>query len=173
MELFGIAIHAHVDATCIDPSTAILARGDVVEIAHDVVAQIVLQVLSRTWVAGFCTCPETIEIEGLFLKVESESVEMVVPVGIFDDDLHLWIDRLGRIHYEFAPSISHEPESVLCPALAALLLRGNLIIVLQINEEEVVEDEVIEVLGGVFRNLLDLLALVLTGIAVGLEVSGL
>ena len=46
MELFGIAIHAHVDATCINPTATILARGDVVEIAHDVVAQIVLQVLS-------------------------------------------------------------------------------------------------------------------------------
>ena len=45
VELLGIAVHAHVDAACIDPSAAVLARGNVVEVAHDVIAEVVLQVL--------------------------------------------------------------------------------------------------------------------------------
>ena len=45
MELLSIAVHAHVDATGINPSASVSPRGNIVEIAHDVVAEIVLQVL--------------------------------------------------------------------------------------------------------------------------------
>ena len=45
MELFGIAVHAHVNATGINPSATVSPWGNIVEIAHDVVAEIVLQVL--------------------------------------------------------------------------------------------------------------------------------
>ena len=95
---------------------------------------------------------------------------MVVPVRIFHDDLHLGVYFLGGIHHQFLSGIGHQSESVFRPTLVSF--GGNLVVVLQVDEEEVVEDEVIEELGGEFRHLFHLLALVLTGIAVSLEVGG-
>ena len=100
-------------------------------------------------------------------------MEVVVPVGVLDDDLHLGVHFLGGIDHKFAACISHEAQTVFCPALAALLLGGYLVVVLQVDEEEVVEDEVVEELCRVLSHLFHLLALVLTGVAVGLEVGGL
>ena len=98
---------------------------------------------------------------------------MVVPVGVLDDDLHLGVHFLGGIDHKFATSIGHESQTVFRPALAALLLGGYLVVVLQVDEEEVVEDEVVEEFRRVFRNLLHLLPFHGTGITVGLEVGRL
>ena len=145
MQLLGIAVHAHVDASGVDPSAAIATWSDVVEIAHDVVAQVVLQVLCRTGVAGLGARPEAVEVGGLLLEVEAQSVEVVVPVGVFDDDLHLRVHGLRRVHHQLAAGIGHQPQAVVRPALAAL--RADLVVVLQVDEEKVVEDDVIKKTG--------------------------
>ena len=171
VQLLGIAVHAHVDATCVDPSTAVFPWGDVVEVAHHVIAQVVLQVLCRGGVAGLRARPDAVEVCRLLLEVEAQTVEMVVPVGIFDDDLYLRIHLLGGFHHELPAGVGHQPEAVLRPALRAL--GGNLVIVLQVDEEEVVEDKVIEELRRILSHLFHNLTFVRSGVAVSLEVGRL
>ena len=96
MELLSIAVHAHVDASGVNPSAAVLAWGDIVEIPDDVIAQVVLEVLCRSGIARLGARPDAIEVLRFFLEVEAETVEVVVPIRIFDDDLHLRINLLGR-----------------------------------------------------------------------------
>ena len=126
--------------------------------------------LRRTRVARLGACPEAVEVEGLLLQVEAQSVEVVVPIGVFDDDLHLRVDGLGRVDHQLASGIGHQAQAVFGPASGAFC--RNLVVVLQVDEEEVVEDEVVEEPGGIFRHLAHLLALVFACIAVGLEVGG-
>ena len=145
MQLLGIAVHAHVDASGVDPSATIATRSDVVEVAHDVVAQVVLQVLSRTGVAGLGARPEAVEVERFLFEVEAQPVEVVVPVGVFDDDLHLRVHGLRRVHHQLATGVGHETESVFCPTFCAF--GGYLIVIFQVDEEKVVEDDVIKKTG--------------------------
>ena len=172
MQLLGVAVHAHVNATGIHPSATILSRGDIIEESHHIITQIVLQMLGRCRVARLRTSPEAIEIERFLLEVEAEAMEMVVPVRILDDDLYLRIHLLRGIHNEFTPGIGHQSQTILRPTFPTPLLGGYLFIVLQIDEEEVVEDKVIEELSCIFRHLLHLLPLHRTSITVSLEVGG-
>ena len=98
-------------------------------------------------------------------------MEVVIPVGVFHDDLHLGIHGLRRPHYQFASGICHQPQAVFRPTLAAL--GGYLVVVFQVDKEEVVENDVIEEFRGVFGDVLHHLPLVFTGVTVGLEVGGL
>ena len=168
VELLSIAVHTHIDATGIHPSTAVLARGNVVEVADDVIAQVVLQMLGRRGVACLSTSPDTVEVGWFLLKIEARAVEVVIPIGVLDDDLHLRIHLLCWLNDKLTPSIGHQSEAVLRPTLRAL--GGNLVVVLQVDEEEVVEDKVVEKLSRIFCNLPDNLPLVRTGIAVSLKV---
>ena len=171
MQLLGIAVHAHVDTTGIHPSASVLARGDVIEVAHHVIAQVVLQMLGRSGIARLSACPDAVEVLGLLLQVEAQSVEVVVPVGVLHNHLHLGVHLLGRTHHQLATSIGHQTQSVFRPTLRAL--GSYLVVVLQVDEEEIVENKVIEQFCGVFGHLFYYLALVSTGIAVGLEISRL
>ena len=97
VELLGVAVHTHMDAAGINPSTAVFAWGDVVEIPDDIIAQVVLEVLCRSWITRLSARPDAIEVLRLFLEVEAETVKVVVPIRIFDDDLHVRINLLGAI----------------------------------------------------------------------------
>ena len=98
-------------------------------------------------------------------------MEVVVPVRVFDNHLHLGIDSLGRLHHQFTTSVSHESEPIVRPTLVTL--GGYLVIVLQVDEEEIVEDKVIKEPGCIFRYLLHLLPFLLSCITIGLEIRGL
>ena len=94
---------------------------------------------------------------------------MVVPVGVFHDDLHLRVDGLCRVDHQFPTGIGHEAKAIVGPAFAALC--GNLVVVLQVDEEEIVKNEVVEEPGRIFGNLFHLLPLLHACIAIGFEVG--
>ena len=96
---------------------------------------------------------------------------MVVPVGVFHDDLHLRVDGLCRVDHQFPTGIGHEAKAIVGPAFAALC--GNLVVVLQVDEEEIVKNEVVEEPGRIFGNLFHLLPLLHACIAIGFEVGRL
>ena len=57
MKLFGVAVHAHIDAAGIHPSATVLSWCDVVEVTYDIIAQVVLKVLCRGRITRLGTCP--------------------------------------------------------------------------------------------------------------------
>ena len=168
--LFSIAVHAHVNTTGIHPSASVLSGSDIVEVTHHIITEIVLQMLSTSGIARFGTCPESVKINGFFLQVETETVEMIVPVGVFDDDFHLGIHLLCRSYHQFLAGISHQAQAVVCPTLTAF--GGNLIIVLDVDEEEIVENEIVKMLRRVFSDFPDFLTVGRTRITVSLEIRG-
>ena len=159
--------------TSIHPSTTILPWSYIVEVAYNIITQVILQVLCRTRVARLRACPDAIKIGRLFLKIEAKAVEMIVPIGIFHNDLYLGVHLLSGVYHQFTPRISHQAEPILRPALTTPFLRRNLIIVLQVDEKEIVKDEVIKESGGVLSHLSHHLPLVASGVAVGFKVGRL
>ena len=95
---------------------------------------------------------------------------MVVPVGVFDDDLDLGVDGLGRVDDERLAGFLEELQAVFRPAAVALGL--DLHVLLAAGEEEVVEDEFVEMLRRVLRDAAHHLAVLRVGIAEGLEIVG-
>ena len=96
MQLFRIAVHTHLDTACIHPTAAVITRTQILEIADDIITQIVLQMLGTGWIARLRTRPDTIEKFWSVLQVKTQSLEMVIPVGILDDNLHLRVYSLRR-----------------------------------------------------------------------------
>ena len=170
-ELFGIAVHAHIDAAGVHPAAPVAPSGDVLEIAHDVVAEVVLQMLVAARVAGFRAGPDPVEDLRPAFQVEPQPLEMVIPVGVLDDDLDLGVDGLRGAHDEVAPGFVHQLQAVLRPA--AVALRGDFHVLLAAGEEEIVQEELVKVLRGVFRDALDPGAVFRIGVAESFEVVGL
>ena len=96
---------------------------------------------------------------------------MVVPVGILDDHLDLRVHGLGRAHHEVLPGFLEQVQAVLGPAAVALGL--DLHVLLAGGEEEVVQQELVEVLGRVLRDAAHHRPVLRVGIAEGLEFVGL
>ena len=100
--------------------------------------------LCATRVACFCTGPYTVEELRSTFQVKAQSLEMVVPVGVLDDDLHFRVYLLGGLQNQFRTGFGHEVYAVLGPALFPFSLDFD--VGLAACEEEVVENEIIEML---------------------------
>ncbi len=96
-------------------------------------------------------------------------MEMIIPVGVFDDHFHLRVDSLCRIHHQFTSSLRHEFEPVFRPTL--ITLRRYLIIIFQVDEEEVIQNEIVEKPGGKYSDTLYLLPFLLARVTVSFEIG--
>ena len=142
MQLLRIAVHTHLDTTCIYPSTTIITRTQILKIADDIIAQIILQMLGTAWITRLSTCPDAIKDLGSILQIKAEPLEMVIPVGVFDDHLHLRIHSFRRTYHQIPCSIIHQLQTILRPGL--ITFGFNLNRTLTTGEEKVVEQELIE-----------------------------
>ena len=93
------------------PAAAISARLDVVEVADDLVAFVLLEVLIvDDRIAGFRSGVNAVVDLGLDVEVIAVALEMFIPVGKFDDDFDFGIGGAGA-----APRISsRETSSIRC-----------------------------------------------------------
>jgi hypothetical protein len=87
---------------------------------------------------------------GLLCQVVAVALEVFIPVRKLDRDLDFRIDRASRGHDQIARDVVHSPHPRVGPTLITLGsdIRGGL----GVGEEEVIEDDFIEVLGGQLRD---------------------
>ena len=109
----------------VDPSAAVAAGGDVVEVANDLVALVLLQVLvGDDGVAGLGAGVDAVEDLRLLVEIVAVGLEMLVPVGKLDDDLHLRIHGSRRARRpgrgRLRPSASGGSRSSSAVPLAAM-----------------------------------------------------
>ena len=96
---------------------------------------------------------------------------MVVPIGVFDHHFDLGVDGPGGANDQVAGGSNHHLKAVLGPGTVAAgrdVLGG-----LRRGEEKVVENELVEVPGGVLGDALHLRPVLGVGIREGLEAVGL
>ena len=96
---------------------------------------------------------------------------MIIPVRIFDDDLHLRIDGLCRTYHQILGCIVHQGEPIFCPRL--LSFGCNLHRTLAAGEEEIVEQKLVEMACSHLCNVLYCLAMLGIRVAEGLKLIGL
>ena len=149
-----------------------MTRIEIVEIPPDIVSEIGLQMLvAADRIAGLSARIYAVEMLRTIVKVEAQGREMVVPVGIFDDDLALGIDGVCRAEDDVLRRILHELKAVLGPAPVSLGL--DAVFALAVVEKEVVENDFVEEARRVLCDLLGLGALDRVAVAVCLERVGL
>ena len=96
-ELLDISIDVE-HAERINPAAAVSARGDVFEVAENLIALVLLQMLiGDHWIARLGAGVDPVEHLRLFIQVVAESLKMFVPVRILDDDFHFGIDGPRRL----------------------------------------------------------------------------
>ena len=122
-------------------------------------------------VTGFGTCPHTIEDERTILQVEAQASEMVIPVRIFNNNLHLRIHRLCWAYHQVTPSLIHQLQAVFSPSHIAFSC--NFYWTLATGKEEIIEQELIKMLGRMLGNVLYNLPVFWVRIAESLKVIAL
>ena len=63
--------------------------------------------LSRGRISRLRSCPKSIKIKRLFFKIKAKSMEVIVPIGVLDDNLHIRVDCLGGFDDKFTTCIGH------------------------------------------------------------------
>jgi hypothetical protein len=128
-------------------------RADVVVVADDRIALVLLQQLVGDHrVAGLGARIDAVEHLRLLFQVIARALEVLVPVGILDDHPDLGIDRLGRAEHQVLADLAHGLQPILAPG--AITLGGDVGRAFRRIEEEVVEDHLVEMLGGQAHGLL-------------------
>ncbi len=122
-------------------------------------------------IAGLRAGVDAVEDSWFAIEVVAVGLEVLVPVGKFDDELDLGVDGFGGADDEVARGIVHHAQAEVAPALVAL--GGDVGGGLGVVEEEVVENDLVEVARGELGNLLDECALGGIGVAEGDELAGL
>ena len=88
----------------------------VVKVSPDEIAFIGLQVLVAAFrVTGLSTGIDTVKVLGAKIQVEAECREMVIPVGVFDYHLNVFVDLLGGTQDYVHGCIIHQFQTVVCP----------------------------------------------------------
>ncbi len=150
-QLLGIAVDiAHVVG--VDPAAAIRAGADIVEISDDLVALILLEKLvGDLRVARLGAGVDRVEHAGFAFEVVAQPLEVLVPIGIFDDHPDAGIDRARRLEHQVLRRFAHRIEPILRPAPRAF--GGDVGVALARIEEEVVENHLVEVTRGALDRL--------------------
>ncbi len=92
---------------------------------------------------------------------------MVVPVGVFDHYFDVRIYPFGRGDHQVTGGFFHQFQAVLRPAL--LPLGRDTEIAFAAGEEKVIEDQLVEIAGGIFNDLPHLGPVFRVGIAKGFK----
>ena len=96
---------------------------------------------------------------------------MFVPVGIFDDHLHVGIDPFRRFENELPGRLCEQAEPEIRPALVAFGL--NALFTLAACKEKIIQYDLVKVSGGEFNHFFEFGAVLGIGVAVGLETVAL
>ena len=171
VQLLRIAVHTHLDTSGIHPATSVIAWTQVLEVADDVVAQIVLQMLGTAWIARLRTSPDAIKELRTILQVKAKSLKMIIPVGVLDDDFHLGVHCLCRTNHQVLRRIVHQLQAIGGPC--PITFGSHLYRTLTTGEEKVVEQELIEMTGSGLSDLLHHLAMLRVRVAEGLKLVAL
>ena len=122
------------------------ARRDIVEIADDLVALILLeQLIGDFGIAGLGAGIDAVEHARLAVEIVAQALEMLVPVRIFDDHPDVRVHGAGRAEDELLADLAHLVEPILGPATGAA--GGDVGVALRGVEEEIVEDHLVEMMG--------------------------
>ena len=160
-DLLGIAVG--VAAAVVDPHAVVAAGLDVLQVSREAVALILLQVLFAVdRIAGLDARIDAVEDLRLDVEVVAQALEMLVPIGVLDDQVELGVDGLGGLDQLVQGDVIEEIQAVLRPAPGSLGgdVRGRL----GGGEEPVVQDQLVEMAGGRFGDGLQAVAIALTGI---------
>ncbi len=121
-----------------------MVRTDIAVIADDFVGFVLLQQLVGDHrVACFGTGIDAVIHQRLFLQVEAQPLEVLVPVGEFDNDVDLRVHALCRPQHQVGGNLAHLFQAVLRPRPVAL--GGNVGVGFRRIKEEVVHDDFVEV----------------------------
>ena len=123
------------------------------------------------WIPGLSSCPYSVKDLRAVLQVEAKALEIVIPVGVLDDDFHLGIGCLCGAYNQVAPGLVHQFKPVLSPASVPLCLDFD--VFLAAGEEEVVQQEFVKMARSVLRHLLHPGPVLGIGVAECLKVIGL
>ena len=171
LDLLGVAVEGDARER-VHPASPVPARLHVLEVPHDRVALVGLQVLVRHHgVAGLGAGVDAVEDPRLRLEVEARVGEVLVPVRVLDDDLDLRVHRLRRPHDQALRGLLHQVEAEGTPAARALGL--DVALGLRGREEEVVEDQLVEEARREADDLLDVLPVGRARVAELLELEAL
>ena len=171
LDLLGVAVEGDARER-VHPAAPVPARLHVLEVPHDRVALVGLQVLVRHHgVAGLGAGVDAVEDPRLRLEVEARVGEVLVPVGVLDDHLDLRVHRLRRPHDQALRGLLHQVEAEGTPAARALGL--DVALGLRGREEEVVEDQLVEEARREADDLLDVLPVGRARVAELLELEAL
>ena len=152
MQLFSITVHAHIDTTSINPTTTIVAWTQILKIAHNIIAKVVLQMLVTSGITCFSTCPYTIKDSRTILEIEAQACKMIVPVRVLDNYLHFGIYSFSWSYHQFPTCFIHQLQAILCPSHISFCC--HLYRTLTAGKEEVVKQKFIEMLCCVLCNIL-------------------
>ena len=170
-ELLGVAVE-RAARVGVDPAAAVAARLDVLEVALDRVALVLLQVLlCEDGVARLVAGVDPVEDARLGLEVEASVGEVLVPVRVLDHDLDLRVRLPGRPDDHVLRGLLHQREAEVAPAARPLRLDAAL--ALAGREEEVVEDQLVEERGREAHHLLEVPAVLGVRVAERLELPAL
>ncbi len=100
-------------------------------------------------------------------EIESETLKMLIPVGIFHNHLNLRINSLCRANDKALRSLRHLLQPEIGPAHFTLVPYAQF--ALAVGEEEIIENDLVKVPCSEFNYLLHLPAMFRIGIAVGLK----
>src|SRR5580704_12709664 len=168
-ELFGIAVNVS-DIEGIDPAAPVAPGGNLVEVAHDGVAFVLLKVLiGLDGIAGLGAGIDSIKNLRLLSEIITVALEVLIPVGKLDHDLELGIDGLGGTHDEVARDFVHGLEAEVGPTLVAL--GSDVGGLLGVGEEEVVENDFVKESGGHLRDMLHVSPVFGLGVSEGGELA--
>jgi len=171
IRLLEIEIHVGSGAEGVDPAAAIASGGGVFHQADDGIGQVPLQVLGRVLrIAGLGAGVDHIEDILLLAGVVAAFLIAFVPVGVFDDEIHLGVDTLGFVH-DHMGKVLHHMEPVVLPAVLALGLDAHL--TGAAGEEEVVQNDLVKHGGDIPHDLHVALPVGGIGVAEGVVVGGL
>ena len=161
-DLLGITVDV-AGHQLVDPHAVVAAGLDVLQVAHEAVALVLLQVLfGVNRIAGLDAGINGVEDLRLDLQVVAQPLVVLVPIGILDDQPELGVDRLARLDQLVDGGMVQGLEAVLRPALGPL--GGDVRGVLRRREKPVVEDQLVEMAGGGHGDALHAVEIALIGI---------
>ena len=152
------------------PAAAALGAADATQPTHDEIGLVLHRAAPALVVviARLRAHPNPIKIRRFASHLITALVEVLVPLGVFDDELHLGIDLPGGREHVAARELHHQLTAVIGPALAGdgeflvahgdgARLAGRLALGAgAIREPEVVNHDLIEHPGGVGEDVFDL-----------------
>ena len=156
----------------IDPAASVSSGNNVLKISDNEITLVLLKMLIRHHtVAGFGSCVDPIKNLRPPFQVKAQSLKMFVPVGVFDDNLDLWICGLGRSDNECSGRFFQQVHSELRPA--PISFGTNAVLTLAVCEVEIIQYQFVKMPGCHFNDLFQFFAVFFIRITIGLKIVSL